>query len=230
MNEPKKIALDMSNIRMFDWQNLWWYDYEIDVGFDALSALIDNQEKTLKESIIITEKLRTEKLLEIPEEYKASYERHYFEHTDRVDHQLRIMQRYSSCLIVFSFIENSLKFLTSEFANKLNVEFKIPYRNIIGETMNFLINKLKIKKDALSQEFEFISNQKVIRNSIAHHNGIIVSDRLVDFYESEGINLKNGEIIIRPEYLKRLIENGRIFFKSLILHIDDRDRILSKIK
>lgn len=230
MSELKKLSFSWSDVRLFEWQNLWWYQDEIDIGFDALNALIDNQEKTMNESMVLTEKLKKERLSEIPEEYRSSYEQQFFENSDKVNYQLRIMQRYSSCLMILSFFEHSLKFLSLEIAEKTHQPFIVPSNSIVPNTMKFLVNEFNISPLARSKEYNLLLIQRVVRDSIAHHNGIIPDDRIVQFVSMEGINLKNNEIIIRPEYLKNLVELSKKFFKDLILLIDDRFIELSKGK
>lgn len=199
------------------------------VGLNALSVLIENQEKTINESMLLINNLKKEKLPDIPIEYRDSYEQQFFEISDKENYQLRILQRYSSCLILFSFIENYLKRITLEFANKFNIPIKDQNYNIILGTVKTLISDIGVDEKLRSKEYNHIVQQIIVRNKIAHNNGVISKKDLSRFKKSNGCNVSNyGEIIIRPEYLKGIIDSGRVFFKNLILLIDDRYKDLSK--
>ncbi|MCH2488706.1 MAG: hypothetical protein MK211_01035 [Flavobacteriales bacterium] len=228
MTINKKTPFDMSQVRLYEWGNLYWYEDEIFIGLNAISKLITNQEKTLNESLQSLQKLKEKKLPEIPDEYRASYEQQFFEDSDKTNYQLRIMQRYSSCLMIMTFFENTLKFLAKEIGNEINNPFSAPKHNAIPETIKFLIQAFKINESVKSKEYNVIIQQRVVRDSIAHNNGFILKNRINQFKPMEGINLNGEEIIIRPEYLNTLIKISQKFYKDLILLIDDRFIELAK--
>lgn len=218
----KKTVFDFTSIYLYSWEDLYWMEDEIYVGLEALTALLKNQEDTLAENFKKTEDLRKQKLPQIPEEFRASYEQQFFENDDKVNYQLRIVQRYSLCLAYFTFLENRLEVLSQAVANEFDLHFEKNPQNILPNLMNFLRDDFGLNYEKIEPHFIRIINQRFTRNCIAHNQGQIAHNDLNKFQPATGLGLKNNSIIMKPIYLEYLIKLSRCLFEDLLVEIDKR--------
>lgn len=221
--KKRKIGFNFNDVYLYEWGELYWYKDEINVGYSAIEELIKNQEKSLVEAFEKTQILKEEKLPNIPEDYRASYEQQFFEYTDKINYQLRIVQRYSACLMIFTFFEGNLEFLVNRINEEFNLKFEYGNRQLINKFWSFFRNVYELNVEEIEPYYTKIINQKIIRDKIAHNRGTLSEKEMKKFKKVDGLGLtKFNEIVIKPEYFEYLIASMKQFYKQLFYLIDMR--------
>jgi len=216
-----KFNFSLNDIHHYDWGNLWWFEYEIQIGLWALKDLVTNQEEIylVKKGDFL--KNREKRLAEIPDEYKDSYAQQFFEDGDRTFAELINIQRNSACLSFFSFLESKLIELLKMMNMEFNVQFEVPTTKVLASLKVLIEKGFGVSDDNYNGNYDRILNQVIIRNSIAHQDSFIKHEKY--FPKREGIELKGLKIIISDtSYLTFLIKKAEDLFKELLIAVDKR--------
>ncbi|WP_157560199.1 hypothetical protein U8527_04020 [Kordia algicida OT-1] len=221
-----KFTFNLNDIHHYEWGNLWWFEYEVSIGFSALSNLINNQEETFRVKLDEFISKRNEVLPTVPLEYRDSYEQHFFEDADRTFNELKTTQRNAICLSFFSYIEGKLMILVKMMETEFKLKYKRAKMDILSSLKRYIVDSCKVDGKVFKKEFRNIHKQSIVRNSLAHNHSHIIDSR--KFTGVDGIKLKNDEIIIYDViYLNNLISWAELFFKELFIAVDKR---LTQIK
>jgi len=221
-----KFKFNLNDIHLYEWSDLYWFEYEISIELWALSNLIRNQEDVYvsKQKEFIAK--RNEVLPNIPIEHRDSYEQHFFEDSDRTFFELKKIQRNSICLSFYSFLEGKIL----ELIHMMAEEFDVPYRKSgheILESLNrYIVHECRVNGASFKKSFNRISRQSYVRNAIAHNQSRIHKKRR--FIREDGIIQKGNKIVIEDVvYLENLIIWTEEYFKQLLISVDKR---LTEIK
>lgn len=221
-----KFNFNLNEIHLYNWESLWWFEYEVSIGFSALSNLINNQEEVFRLKIDEFISKRNEVLPTVPIEYRDSYEQHFFEDIDKMFNELKATQRNAICLSFFSYIEGKLMVLVNLMEKEFKLKYKRAKMDILSSLKRYIVNTCKVDGKVFKNDFRHIQKQSIVRNSLAHNHSFILDSK--KFVEVDGIKLKGDEIIIYDVvYLDNLILWAELFFKELFIVIDKR---LTQIK
>lgn len=216
-----KFNFSLNDIHHYDWGNLWWFEYEIQIGLWALKDLVTNQEEIYLVKKADFLKNREKRLAEIPDEYKDSYAQQFFEDGDRTFAELINIQRNSACLSFFSFLESKLIELLKMMNMEFNVQFEVPTTKVLASLKVLIEKGFGVSDDNYNGNYDRILNQVIIRNSIAHQDSFIKHEKY--FPKREGIELRGLKIIISDtSYLTFLIKEAEDLFKELLIAVDKR--------
>jgi len=221
-----KFKIDLNDLHMFEWGDLWWFDYEIQICLRALNDLVINQEEIFSIKKASFNKNRKEKLSEIPHEFKDSFEQHFYADGDRIFAELIQIQRNSACLSYFSFLENKLIELLKMMNETFGMEIEIPKNNILP-TLKVIIEKdFGVDSKTFDKQYSRIINQVQIRNAIAHRGSYLEHKKY--FPNAVGIELNGLKVVISdPIYLRFLIKEAEELFKELLIVTD---KTLTRLK
>lgn len=131
-------------------------------------------------------------------------------------------------LTIYSIFENEFFELCEYCKNEENLKISpkdIKGQNYIDQCRKYITKVLNVNLDNLNGNWIQIIKYQVIRNSIAHNNGVIKSatpDILVFIERSEGISIDNTKSKIKIEsidFLKKLIDNLTDFLSKIIHEI-----------
>ncbi|MCM4164030.1 MULTISPECIES: hypothetical protein [unclassified Arenibacter] len=212
---------NLNDIHLYEWGDLWWFEYEVQVGLWALQDLIKYQEEIyhLRKDEFI--KSKEKRLAQIPVEYKDSYEQHSFEDGDRTFTELIKIQRNSVCLSIFSYLEGQLIKLLRMMAKVFKIDIEPPTTGILSSIKGTMENTFEVNNESYQRYFGNIINQLGTRNAIAHENSHITDKK--KFRKTEGLELRGLEIIISDiKYLEFLINQAEKLFENLLVAIDKR--------
>ena len=225
---------DVNNIIIYKWDELYYIELENEIGVDAFKKLITNQEESLLSTQTkFKDLIKSDKELASLEDIdKGSYYRASYEREEIAIEELQRQQRYSICLSVFSFYEGRLKSICNQIEKKFNFKIKINDLNSNDDLMkywNYLEKVFEINTDKISSLFTPIKQQKIVRNIIAHQEGIANEDQLKKINIINGLGIKKFGLdhqiqIVEISYLFFLIEKITLFFKELLLSIDVRHK------
>lgn len=223
------MKFNFSDADLFQWDELFYIEWETDIGFDALKTLVSNLEDSLE-----TTKKKFDDLIKNDPDYnflydqdKGSYYSQLFEREEITIGELQIQQRYSICLSLFSYFEGRLKFICNQIENKFNFQIKVTDLSNNKDCWNYLKNDCKIETAKVNPFFTHITQQKIVRDIIAHQGGLASEQRSKKICIVTGLKLREvGNAyqiqIIDKSYSLYLIEKMTTFFKELLLAIDKR--------
>jgi|SRR5690606_3851851 len=224
-----EFKINLNDIYSYDWGSLYWFEYEVTIGFWALKDLIIYQEEIYvkKQNEFISK--RDKVLPTVPDEYRDSYEQHFFEDADRTFGELKYIQRNSVCLSFFSYFEGKLL----ELVRMMEVEFNVPYKRanmeILMSINRYIVNDCKIDATTFRDRFKSIVKQSPTRNAIAHNQSLF--ENVIRFKKEEGIILKGKKAIIEDViYLNNLINWAEDYFEKLFVAIDKRLKKINSVK
>ncbi len=222
--------IDFGAIYLFTWENLYYAEVENELGVKALKKLCENQEDSLlstKNEFDLMVRSEMEKLN--PQE-RGSYYMQIFERDEMVIRTLLRQQRYSLCLSVFSFFEGRLKALCEQIEGRFAYRIKINDLNgneDLSRYWNYLSKVFELDMDNLEPYFTPIKQQKIIRNLVAHQDGMPRVDQekkvnIVDGLALEKIDTYSRILITSPSYILNLLDNMDVFLQKLLLSVDER--------
>lgn len=223
---------DFSNIYLFEFGDLYYENFETELGIDALRILILNQESSFQ--IIkakFDEAVKNDKTLnELEEEHQGSYYMQIFEREELMIEKLKRQQRFSVCLSIFSFCEGRLKSLCEMIAREFTFKIKLDDLNSSEDLMrywNYLEKVFELTTTKIEPFFTPIKQQKIVRNVIAHQDGNVRPDQVKKINIVTGLQLHpgyEGQIleITDTTYILYLLDKSESFFKELYLAADAR--------
>jgi len=167
---------------------------------------------------------------------QGSYYMQIFERDEMIIREILRQQRYALCLSIFSFFEGRLKALCTVIENKFNFKLKVEDLNGNEDLLrywNYLAKVFEVEVGPLEKYYTPIRNQKIVRNLIAHQNGIPRPEQVKKINIVRGIALKaSGEvhqiIIHDPIYILDLLDRMELFLKELLLAVDGRAAQINK--
>lgn len=234
-----KIGYGISEVDSLKWEELYFFEFEIEIGLEAFHALNSSQEKMLKLTKEKFDKFiaEDEALNSIEPRDQGSYYSQFFEREEMTINELQRQQRYSMVLSVFSFFEGKLKSICQQIESSFNFKIKIDDLNSQDDLMRywkFLEKVFEIDTKSIEIFFTPIKQQKIVRNIIAHQDGIVDKDKRKKIVIVRGLSVKEfgDEAIIELQdstYVLYLLEKMGSFFKKLILAIDNRYSVKNTI-
>ena len=172
------------DLYLFECNNLAYIDYENRILINSLKKLNRNVENSFNETITALEnKIRNDAhYISFTDEkdLQSSYLNQVYDFEIETIKNLNRQQRYAIILIVFSFFESRLDFISKVVRMKSKktiptkidyIKMKIPvndltvYWKYLSETLNDTLSDC-------NEAFEFINSQKFVRDKIAHKNGV----------------------------------------------------------
>jgi len=226
------MVIDFSKIYSFTWENLYLSELENEIGIEAFKKLNKNQEESLK----ITQKEFNEtvskELKLLPDEDQGGYYMQIFQREELMVKELLRQQRYSLCLSIFSFFEGRLKSMCDKIENEF--KFKIRIADLashedLSKYWNYLTKVFEIDTSKSEPLLTPIKQQKIVRNIIAHQNGMPSADQEKKLVIKKGLKLEKFEeldhrmvLISDPIFLEELLEKMESFLKQMLLDIDAR--------
>ena len=176
-----------------------------------------------------------------------------------VINELEKQQYYAYCLAVHSSFEGKLRKIISKIETEPKFNFKIKFNDIKGDSdlnkfYKYFSKVFGMDVTKIKDYYDFMCNQKEIRNKIAHHNGIITTvekdkksmqkikhlgfemiEEFEPIEEFEAIEERSVlekkplfQIKLNNDYLLVLNENISSFYKELIPAIDERYKTLKQ--
>ena len=221
------MKFDFTKIHLFKNENLYVTEYEIKLKVEALKELISNDENSVsKIQDDLNNFFKNIKSKKIPIEQKDVFENHLIDR-ELIIGNLILQKRYSSCLLIFAVFEGILKEICREIEAKN--DFKVGVSDMNGRDdlstyKKYLTKIFEINFSKIEPFFTRLTQQKIIRNKIAHENGHIKDLNKVPIIE--GLNIKHGRINIEGKnYFDCLTENIEKFFEQLLIEIDEKTAV-----
>jgi hypothetical protein len=224
------MKIDFSKIYLFTWEDLYYTEVENEIGIEAFKRLCANQENSLKTTEQEFKQLVNAELSTLQPEDQGSYYMQIFQRDEMMIRELLRQQRYSLCLSIFSFFEGRLKGICSQIEHKFSFRIKVDDLNSNEDLLkywNYFIKVFELDVDNLEKHFTPIKQQKIVRNLIAHQNGMPRPEQEKKINIVDGIRLEKYEafcqvIIADPVYIINLLGVMNTFLKELLLAIDKR--------
>ena len=220
--------------RPFKWGELNCIEFETKIGIDAYRVLNKNQEESL---LLIKQKFEddlkaVEKLDPIELEHQGSFYYQIAEREEMIIEELQRQQRYAICLSIFSFLEGRLKSICDKIEQRFEFKIKLDdlnKRNDLMRYWNYLVKIYEIDVQKITPFFTPLKNQKIVRNIIAHQDGIISKEQKGKINIVSGLGKKQIDNELRIEikdtsYNIYLLEKIEVFFEKLLFAIDKRDK------
>jgi len=223
------MKIDFKNVYSFDWQDLFYIELENDIGIEAFKKLIVNQEQSFLSSKKEFEDYMEGELNSLPDGYKSGYYGQIL-HWDKlaIDELLKL-QRYSTCVSIFSFFEGRLRRICELVETKYNFKVRVNDLNNNDNTIkywNYLTKVFELESKKPEPFLTPIKQQKVIRNVITHQNGIPTDVQLKQIYQVVGLDIVDDNgipvIVINNDYLYYILERTSLFLKAVLRSIDLR--------
>src|SRR5690606_5256063 len=226
------MKFDLSKIYEFNWGELYYTELENELGIDAFRKLNTNQEQSLLQTRQDFKKMikEDETLNSLEPEHQGSYYSQIFEREEWTIKELQRQQRYAIVLSIFSFFEGRMKHICDLIESRFEFKIKLSDLNNNEDLMrywNYLEKVYEIENKSLETFFTPIKQQKIIRNVIAHQDGIIREGQIKKVKMVDGINIREigekrqidlGENL----YVIYLLNKIEAFFKEVLLLIDKR--------
>lgn len=224
LNDPK--------YQIYNWPYLYFVEYEIASHIEALSEII-------KKSEDYSLKLETQFRVSLEKDFtfqnmkddpdRGSYYDHYYLELEESIAKISSIQRNSSLLMIYSLVEGLLNQICSEIEKEFGFPIKIRdlnSSNSLNQYWIFLTKIFGIKPSKIEKYFTTLTQNKFIRNSIAHSNSQIKKDN--KFIKTiKGITLTefNSYFEIRienKEYIEKILKNTESFFLQLVRETNNR--------
>lgn len=218
------MEFDFSKIRLFKNEDFYATEYQIKLKVNALKELISDDENSIS-------KIRDElnnffkdvNSKKIPIEQKEVFENHLIDR-ELIIGNLILQKRYSTCLLIFAVFEGILEEICGEIEAKNDSKVKVSDsngRDDLSRYKNYLTKVYGISFSKIEPFFTRLTQQKIIRNKIAHENGFLKSSS--EMHVVRGLSIKQGRIKIEgTNYFDYLIESIEKFFKQLLIAIDEK--------
>lgn len=216
---------DNSKIKFFEWPEFHYIELNISISVSAIEALNSSNEVLLRAS-----ETNFQRILQKDEIYnnlKGSDQANYFsqcyEYSMLSIEDLKKNQRYSTTLLIFSFLESQLNEICELICEKIKIKIKRDrLKSIIQNYYDFLINELKIKVKAVKPLYVKINKYKTVRNIIAHGNGIILKKKDLQLIKDlPGVSIikrgrKNVIELAEGIYVKHLLAQTELLLKTIV--------------
>ena len=226
------MKFDLSKIYLYEWEKLWYSELDNEIGVDAFRKLNSNQEESLETTKKEFEKIikNDENLKSLEPEHVGSYYSQIFEREEWIIRELQRQQRYSLILSIYSFFEGRLKSICEMIEKEFDFKIKLKDLNSNDDLMkywNYLEKVYEIEKVSIEQYFTPIKQYKVVRNIIAHQEGIVPTEKLKKVNIGNGLSIKelgmkNQIDLKRDEFATYLLDRMEPFLKELLLVVDKR--------
>lgn len=216
-----KNLVDINQIYLFDWADLYVFEIEIEFGLTALKAMCKNLEVSIKVDFNkLGEKINYNQLSSFERE---QYDTHFYDFEKIVLKNLTRQTRYAAILSIFSFFEGELKRICELLETTFNLNEKIKDIKARTDLLKYRKYLSKIFGADLSKimSFDYINSQKIIRNRIAHHSGIINEKEQIEglIFQKEG---KVYQIEPEENYITNLLEKITECLFNILLSVDKR--------
>ncbi|ARV15355.1 hypothetical protein [Polaribacter sp. SA4-12] len=213
---------DFSKIKLYKNSELYSKEWEISIKLEALTEMIKYDNKSIlniKSNFeIFKNKIKSQSIdnkeIEQAEDYLIDRE--------LIVKDLESHKRYSSCLLIFSVLENIL----SDLCNNPNINY-LKHKNEYKGKDDFVIYK-KLLKEKYSISFKNsepnftkIKQQKIIRNYIAHKGGI-VDEKIKSITLNKEVLIKGNKIEITENFLLYLMKETKELLKKILWEIDKK--------
>jgi hypothetical protein len=223
---------DLSKYSEYSWSFLYYFEYENHIGFRALHKLINSPfDLSTHLELILKERLANDDFYNSlnPQE-QSQYHSQFYEIEEHTIKQVEQWHKYSLCLSSFSFLEAQLRTLCKEI-EKLDIT-KLKLNDLKNdEDLNrfnlFLSKVFEADTSTLETHFTKLKQQKIIRNSIAHHNGYIPNSKSPQLVTGLSID-QHSKIELTNEYLEFIISTADKYMEGLIPIIDNRYKEITK--
>lgn len=211
-------------IPLFINEDLYTTEYQIKLKVGALKELISDDENSISRiQDDLNSFFKSIKSQKIPIEQKDIFENNLIDR-ELIIGNLILQKRYSSCLLIFAVFESILKEICEEIQIKNDFKIKVSDlkgRDDLGIFKNYLTKVFEINFTKIEPYFTKLKEQKIIRNKIAHENGIVKNSN--EIHAVQGLSTKQGRINIEGKnYFAYLIENIETFFEELLIEIDEK--------
>lgn len=216
------MKVDFNKIRIFNNEYLYVLEYQIKLQIDALKELVKDDEKSVKQvKENFNQFIKGARFKDVEAQHKDTFEEHLIDR-ELITQRLVEQKRYSTCLMVFSIFESLIKEVCSEIEQ--NHQSKIKHYDLKGNDdlsryKKYLTKVIELDFRKIESSFTKIKQQKIVRNKIAHNNGIIENPNKIQIIQ--GIGIHNKRIIINDKsFFDFLIEAIEDFFERLLIEID----------
>jgi len=216
------MKVDFGKIRVFSNEYFYVLEYQIKLQIDALKELVKDDESSVKQ---IKENfnrfIKDAKFKDVEVQHKDTFEEHLIDR-ELITQRLIKQKRYSTCLMIFSIFESLIKEVCIEIGQ--NHQSKIQHHDLKGNDdlsryKKYLTNVIGLDFRKIESSFTKIKQQKIIRNYIAHNNGIIENPNKIQIIQ--GIAINNKQIIINDKsFFDFLLEAIEDFFEKLLIEMD----------
>lgn len=218
------MEFDFNEIRLFKNESLYSTEYQIKLKVAALKELISDDENSISRIQdgldILFKKIKVQK---IPVEQEDIFENHLIDR-ELIIGNLILQKRYSTCLLIFAVFESILKEICGEIEAKTDSKIKasdLRGGDDLSRYKNYLLKVFGSNFSEIESYFSKLKQQKIIRNKIAHENGIVKNSN--EIHAVKGLNIKHARINIEGKgYFDYLIENIERFFDQLLIEIDEK--------
>jgi len=226
------MTIDFSTIHTFDWDTLYYIERENEVGIEAFRTLCENQETSLKATESQFKELVTVEMNKLHVDDQSSYYMQIFERDEMVIKEILRQQRFAICQSIFSFFEGRLKEVCALIEDTFSFKLKVQDLNGNEDLLrywNYMGKVFELDVANLEKYYTPIRNQKIVRNLIAHQNGMPRPDQVKKINIVKGLILQTfGEfqrvIINDPVYIVDLLHRMELFLKELLLSVDRRSK------
>lgn len=218
---------------IYDWQELWYIEHEIKIGFNAISVLLKSQEKTI---IRLKKEAKTWIENEIEQIDFEGGEKDLY-HDELVVREYEVIdevnkvQRNSCVSAIYSLIENVLFQVSqnaiSEFQLSNTLDEVKTNGSEISRVIQYFTKYLSIDKTSFASELQIIEKYRVIRNIIIHQGGQVKKNQEITVSQIPNITTysildKQYLRIDEIEFIKNLTANGETFLLKLLIELDKK--------
>ncbi len=231
--EDFEFDIDISKIFLFSWQELYYYQFQNEIGLEAFKLLNSNQEEALA-----TTKRKFEETIKNDADLKAMDEENWgnyysqlYEREETTIQELQRVQRYSICLSLFSFFEGRLKAICESIEKEFDAKIKIDDLSGKDDVMrywNYLVKVYEVDISHAEKFFTPIRQHKQVRNLIAHYNGYTNAETKNKLEPHPGLAFTEVDEnvyqlqIKKSEYFLFLIEKMETFLNEILDPLDKR--------
>ena len=227
------------------WSDLYYFNDGIYRLFEAEKKLIKNSEKYISKSQInLKEKIAKDPELTYKpknweeDSYQSQYYQHYYSNSINVLNQIAQNHRKSSILSIYSLIEGQLKLITKLIQNEFDFNIKLKHiegRDYLNKYWIYLTKVFGIKVESIQNEYNFIKNQRFIRNKIAHNNSRVTKEDVKRLNQFDDIKVfKIGDEYLfefeNLNFIYKLLDIAKLFFEKLSLHVNSRYKEIKKLE
>lgn len=217
---------------MYNWKTLHFFEFEVEVGIEAIEKLRIHQDKVIAElrNDFETKVEKDEFLKSLEDSRWGGYFSQQYDTDIKVIDEIERMQRYSLILYLYSWFEARLKSVCKSIEDFFGFKVKLSdlkKEEDLSSYKNYLTKVYELNFGSIDNSLNLIKQQKIVRNIIAHHDGIIPENDIKRIQELRGkieiINLDLCQMIdVKSELMDYLLEKMTSFFQALFLSMDER--------
>jgi len=235
-----KLNIDFSNIPEYDWADLYYLTYELDISLSSIKEsiayndqLIESKRNELKQFIAKDEYLQSDE----KDEFKAQYYHQHFEHAERAIGDLENTLFNSSILTVFAVFESKMKYLCELIEDETKSKPKhtdLKFSNgDIGKFIKYLTSVFGLTQKKSNTFIQTILKFKTVRNKIAHQNSKISSSELVNVKTLKNLKIENHSeshkiLISSSSFVLEFIDTVDKYYQELVKEVDVRMKELKR--